>query len=342
MLFCLCFFTAFLNSSALAIEESQLATKFQAEIMPYFETGKSGTLTGKDGVPIAWKVFPSSTSATRDLRALVIFNGRSEFMRKYAELVYDLKNSGYTLYLMDNRGQGESGRMTKESQLGYVRKFHDYVDDIETFMNQVVLKDNPSEIHLLAHSMGATAATIYDIEHPGTFRSMVLSGPMYQPNLGKYSECEALAIGELMKLIGRSENVAPGRTLDEWKGSFETNNVTHSPARYGYAQDLLNARPEIAIGGPSYQWVLQAILGGKWVRENAMGFVTPVRILQAGEEKVVVSSFQNEVCGKAKNCEIQLLEGAKHEMLMEADQHRNRAIQLALDWFSQHSRASHQ
>jgi lysophospholipase len=229
--------------------------------------------------------------------------------------------------------------MLKQTEAGYVDHYQDYVDDFGTFMNEVVLKDAPAEVHVLGHSMGGLIASIYSIQHPGVIRSMALSAPMYEPNLGKYSECMALTIAGFMKLIGRETDIAPGRSLDEWKNPFDGNHVTHSAARYGYAQEFLYAHPDEAIGGPTYRWVQEAILGGRWVRKHAESFLTPVRILQDEDEEVVVSSFENQVCKKAKSCEIQVIDGAKHEMLMESDAQRNRAISLALDWFGKHSSA---
>jgi lysophospholipase len=335
--FVLCVLTVVSVNSSYAVEEASLSSKFQSEILPYFDSGRKGSFVGKDGVSIAWRAFPPYTSgAFHGSKALVVLNGRSEFMHKYAELVYDLRQSGYAIYLMDHRGQGESGRILSDSQIGHVKNFRDYVDDFGAFMDQVVSKDNPSEVHLLAHSMGSTVATIYAIEHPTAFRSMVLSGPMYLPNLGNYSECMALAIAGFMNFIGKGADLAPGRTLDEWKNPFESNNVTHSPARFGYALDFLLAHPDQAIGGPTYRWVQQAIRGGRWVRDNAENFTTPVRILQAGDERIVVPEVQNEVCGKAKACEIQRIDGAKHEVFMEKDAYRNRALSLTLDWIERH------
>jgi lysophospholipase len=336
----LCVLTVISVNPTYAVEEASLPVKFKSEVLPYFEAARKGSFVGKDGVSIAWRAFPAYTNGTfQGARALVVVNGRSEFMRKYAELVYDLRQSGYSIYLMDHRGQGESGRMLTESQIGHVKNFRDYVDDFGTFMDQIVMKDGPSEVHVLAHSMGANVVTIYAMEHPTAFRSMVLSGPMYLPNLGKYSECVALAIAGFMNFIGKGTHLAPGRTLDEWKNPFEINNVTHSPGRFGYALDLLLAHPDEAIGGPTYRWVQQAIRGGRWIRDHADKFTTPVRILQAGDERIVVPEVQNEVCGKAKACEIQHLDGAKHEVLMETDAYRTRAISLTLDWIQRHSSA---
>jgi len=329
-------------SSASAADEAVLPAKFQKEILPYFESARIGSIVGKDGVRLAWRSFlPAQMAAGKasysGARAIILLNGRSEFMHKYAELVYDLRESGYAIYMMDHRGQGESGRLLAESRIGHVKDFHDYVDDLGIFLKEVVLKDSPSELHLIAHSMGATIASIYAIEHPDVFNSMVFSAPMVQPNLGKYPEFVALGIAGFMDLIGKSRDLAPGRTLDEWLNPFEANNVTQSRARYAYVIDLLKAHPEYAIGGPSYRWVAEAIRGSQWVRRHAGKLVTPVRFLQASDDHVVVNRFQNEVCAQAKNCDLRVLNGSMHEMFIETDAHRNQAIQLTRDWIQQHS-----
>ena len=41
---------------------------------------------------------------------LVISPGQGEPALKYAELVYDLKDTGYDIFVIDHRGQGASDR----------------------------------------------------------------------------------------------------------------------------------------------------------------------------------------------------------------------------------------
>ena len=41
----------------------------------------------------------------------MVVNGRTEYAEKYAELFYDLKDLGFSLYIYDHRGQGLSSRL---------------------------------------------------------------------------------------------------------------------------------------------------------------------------------------------------------------------------------------
>ena len=45
-------------------------------------------------------------------------NGRTETFSQYGELVYDLHRRGYSLYLIDHRGQGHSSRLLDYKDVG--------------------------------------------------------------------------------------------------------------------------------------------------------------------------------------------------------------------------------
>ena len=53
--------------------------------------------------------------------------GRTESSFKYAELVYDLYQEGFSLILIDHRGQGKSDRLSANFGVSYVDTFEDYV-----------------------------------------------------------------------------------------------------------------------------------------------------------------------------------------------------------------------
>jgi len=91
----------------------------------------------------------------------VIVNGRNESYWKYQELFYELYSHGYDVYAYDHRGQGESGRILKDPQVGYVAEFDYYVDDLDTFIYDVVKPERYKNRYLLAHSMGGAVATLY-------------------------------------------------------------------------------------------------------------------------------------------------------------------------------------
>ena len=53
----------------------------------------------------------------------VLLNGQTEFIEKYFEVIDELRGRGFAVATMDWRGQGDSGRMTKDSRKSFVGDF---------------------------------------------------------------------------------------------------------------------------------------------------------------------------------------------------------------------------
>ena len=66
-----------------------------------------GEFQGKDGVTLRY----AALRQPKIDRAILIVNGRVESYLKYQELAWDLWRQGYSLYLIDHRGQGLSDRL---------------------------------------------------------------------------------------------------------------------------------------------------------------------------------------------------------------------------------------
>jgi lysophospholipase len=89
---------------------------------------------------------------------LIISPGQTESSLKYAEVLYDLKDLGYSIYIIDHRGQGLSDRTLPGTTLSHVNRFKDYVDDFTTFVKDVVHPENYRHSVIIAHSMGGANA----------------------------------------------------------------------------------------------------------------------------------------------------------------------------------------
>lgn len=324
-----CLVSPLSSINSYAYTESNLLTDYQTVIAPYFATGSAGEFNGVDGVPIRYRTFINP----QERGALVILTGRSEFIPKYAETIYDLRQAGYSIYIMDHRGQGLSGRMLPDTQKGYVKSYNDYLTDLDTFLAKVINAKPHYGLYLLAHSMGAAIATQYAIEHPHTFTAMALSSPMYQVISTPYSEDEALIISSLETFFGNGAGFTPGRGDDEWKDDFDHNGVTFSEARYLLPQSMVAADTAMALGGPTYQWGREAINLDRKIRDKASNLTTPTLIFQAGVDKIVVTKAQNEVCAKAKDCQLVVMPHGMHELLMEKDAVRSLVLSDTLDFF---------
>ena len=97
----------------------------------------SGLLKTRDGVALRFARWapPPGRKGT-----VCLFQGRAEFIEKYFETVRDLRERGFAVATLDWRGQGLSERALRNSRKGYVRSFSQYQIDLETFINEVVLR----------------------------------------------------------------------------------------------------------------------------------------------------------------------------------------------------------
>ncbi|MGK0377593.1 MAG: lysophospholipase [Patiriisocius sp.] len=125
--------------------------KYIEEIESFYERGKEGHFLGKDSVQIYCNIFKQ---ADTEKPAILISSGRTEAVIKYKELIFDLYNNGYSVYINNHRGQGLSGRITEELDMGYVDIFQFYIDDMKCFYDNMLKESNHKKKYLLAHTLG--------------------------------------------------------------------------------------------------------------------------------------------------------------------------------------------
>lgn len=157
-----------------------------------------GEFQGKDGVTLRY----AALRQPKIDRAILIVNGRVESYLKYQELAWDLWRQGYSLYLIDHRGQGMSDRMLADKEKGYVDQFDDYVADLKQFHDEVIAQDQPAKLFLLAHSMGGAISARYLERWPNDIQAAVLSSPMMGINLGGLPKWLAKGLAATIGTVG--------------------------------------------------------------------------------------------------------------------------------------------
>lgn len=323
------------------IPESVLASRFADEVEPLWaQRVKRGEFNGVGGVKLAY----ASVVVPLERAAVVIVSGRTENLLKYQEVVADLVRQKYSVYLYDHRGQGFSDRILRtDSQKGHVDNFEDYVDDLQTFVQQVVRRDPHKTLFVLAHSMGGGIATRHLQRFPGVFAAAALSSPMHTPNstilISANSSCW------YFRLTGwiASEVWAGGiaRPYSHKPYDEANNDYTHSPGRWARVLKIEREYPAVRLGGPTRGWASEACAASSIILSETAKVITPVLVLQAGEDTAVMPEGQNEFCTKllqhtGRACDggsPQRIEGARHELLIEADRYRVPAMSKIMDFF---------
>ncbi|MGU5730125.1 alpha/beta fold hydrolase [Aeromonas jandaei] len=317
--------------------EADVPTLYQQTLPDFWrQHAIEGEFKGKDGVAIRY----AALRQEKVDRAILIVNGRVESYLKYQELAWDLWRQGYSLYLIDHRGQGMSGRMLKDHDKGYVDQFDDYVVDMKQFHDQIIMADKPAKLFLLAHSMGGAISARYLERWPDDIRAAVLSSPMLGINLGGMPKWLAKGLATTIGTVGGwfgEPPYGPGQGPYQDHG-FADNELTHSQSRYQAFRQMYEQHPQIKLGGATAHWIYQGITGADAAIADAGAIKTPLLLLQAGNDSVVDNAAQDAFCTKA-SCEggkPLRIEGAWHELFIESDDKRQPALTAMLDFFARY------
>lgn len=310
--------------------ENLLNKEHVMAIEDLYNSGTEGSITGKKNVAIYYKYFIRKNN---EKGAVLISSGRTEAALKYKELIFDLFNNGYSVYIFDHRGQGLSGRMTETHDMGYVSDFQFYIDDMKSIYTEVILKGNHEKIYLLSHSLGGQVAMSYLEQHPRDFNAASFCSPM----LGFTSY-----ICPLAKILNsKTPKYAPGQTdYHNDSTAFEGNDVSYCKERYYRKIAENNLHPESVLGGASVQWLAESCKHIKSTFKNIDNIEIPIIIFLAEDESVVNPKATEKFIKKAQkagvNCEGYIIKNAMHEILVEKDQARRELLSTTLMFYSQY------
>ena len=303
---------------------------YSQKIEDLYESGLEGTFKGKADVPIYYRIFKHPEP---EKGAILISTGRTEAALKYKEVIFDLFNNGYSVYIHDHRGQGLSGRMADDPELGYIDTFQFYVDDMKHFYDEFLAINDHQKVYLLAHSMGGAIGMTYLEQYPDDFDAAVFSSPM----LGLNPPICLLA--KILK--GKEPKFGPGQSgYEDDSASFHDNSVTGSEIRYHRMIAAYDRVPQARLGGASTLWVYRSCRQFKYMFDHIEDIETPFLLFSAENETVVDPDAHVEFTENAgmlnKEYEAYLVENAQHEVLMEKDRQRTAVMNAALEFFEGH------
>ena len=313
--------------------EQDLASTFANTINPFWhKLVNKGSFGGKDNVDIhyAWCI-PENVKST-----VVISSGRIESYLKYKELIFDLHQNGFAVFILDHRGQGLSGRMTDDPQHGYVADFSDYVDDLITFVNDIVVPRQIGPLHLLCHSMGGAIGALALLQQPTMFDKAVLASPMFgiKPALPDWLASGLIRMGLCIdRLKNRDSGYFFGQT-PYLAFPYSLNKLTHSKVRYRLFRQLYDEEPQIQLGGVTTQWLLAAHIAMHKIEDNAHKITTPSLILSADGDSIIENKRQRRVAARFPNAKVHVVPDAYHEIFSECDSIRNPTLSSVFDFLT--------
>ena len=282
----------------------------------------AGGLTARDGVKLRFARWPAVAGRKG---TVCLFQGRTEFIEKYFEVVTELSSRGFAVATLDWRGQGLSDRALADPRKGHVRRFSDYVLDLEAFVREVVLPDCPSPYFALAHSMGG-AIVMRAIHHGHRwFERIVFSAPMLAL-AGRAARATPRRTIRISRLFGMGHSYVPGGGATAVTSlPFDGNVLTSDPVRYSRTAKIVEAAPALGLGSPTIAWLDAAYAQMTAFADPAYprSLTQAMLIVGAGQDAVVSTPAIEQFAIRLRAGSPVVVPGARHELLMEHDHYRN-------------------
>lgn len=247
--------------------------------------------------------------------SIVVVHGYTEFTKKYYELAWYFMSVGYNVFLYDVRGHGYSYRHIEDPQMTHVNKYEDYVEDLDCYMNQVVVPNSDGiPIYLYGHSMGGTIAQMYISSKQTPVCKTILSAPMvypYTPPLPRF----------VLKKLLQNEAKKFG-----WDGRFKfskefnpeveienSNDLSYTRFKYNLDIRINNIKYRNSYGSNS--WTFEAVTAVEKLfnKKFIKNVKSEVLIIIAGKDTAVNPKHQKKLAKKL-GCKYKIYKDAKHSL----------------------------
>ncbi|MPW37421.1 alpha/beta fold hydrolase [Vibrio sp. B1Z05] len=322
------------NAIDVCTQEADYEYQMKYPIASFWDNRQQGYTEGKNNKKLYW----ISLTSPLHSKAILMVNGRTESVCRYQELFYDLFKQGFDIYSYDHRGQGMSERLLDDSQMGHVEDFQDYVEDLETVVQQFNF-NRYSRRFILGHSMGGAISTRYiQTQHSHPFHAIALSAPMFGIKMPSPLKAVVKPLCKTFIRWSKQPHYALGQTAYQ-KKPFKDNNLSTCKLRYEWSTNLFEQTEQIQMGGPTSHWVWQGVIGSEKCVKEAQQINVPLLLIQPSLDTVVDNNAQNQFIAQLskvrQDAVLVPIADAKHEVLVEQDHARNQALDAVLGFFEQ-------
>lgn len=276
---------------------------------------------------------------------VVILPGLRDFAEQYLELAHNLLERNLAVWVLDWHGQGDSDRYLpnrhKRHSAGFARDVRDLYELVDGYILPSAVHPDVGRLPLvmLGHSMGAHLGLrfLHDCNFSNKGKQAFTVGAFSTPMFGM-AELEALLPGAGW-LLSRIMRIAPNAYVphgQDWQPGFRelpfrSGRYTHDPQRIQLQDAWFTKNPALQIGSPTTRWLYEAAVSCHAINKPAYlkAITVPLLIAKAGEDQIVSNRMIDRAVKLLPDVQTIEIPGAKHEILMEADEYR----QVFLDHF---------
>lgn len=248
----------------------------------------------------------------------VVLPGRTECLEKYGRIAGQLTARGFSVAILDFRGQGLSDRLNNSTAVGHVNDFAEYQLDLGAVLAHPEVAAITGPRVMFAHSMGGCIG-LRALLSDNPFAAAVFSAPMWGLHLPNHLKFFAPLLANIGAALGAGQLALAGQPKGFYltREAFAGNNLTHCQNHWDYMRGQIIKYPQLALGAPSFQWLKSAF--GEFKAFNASPMPgTPSLKLVGSKETVVNAQAIRHHSARFANGRLIEIEGARHEVWMEA------------------------
>lgn len=297
------------------------------------EDGRAVWLITSDGVRIRLGYWPGGALGT-----VVFLPGRTEYIEKYGPAARELRRRGWSMVVLDWRGQGLSERALPDPMLGHVERFTDYQRDLDAALGWIASEGHArglgGPLMQMSHSMGGLIG-LRALTRGLPFRASVFSAPMWGIRIPLWGRPLAGFMRRLPLALPHDRGYAPSTSPQSYilRTAFEQNHLTGDATTWSWLRRQLEAEPGLRLGGPSLGWLRDALRECARVARMPAPEL-PSLVALGSREYIVMPGPIRQRMRAWQGGRLDLYPGARHEVPMETPDHRARFYDSAHDLFT--------
>lgn len=302
---------------------------FLTDICSIAPEGSAYWLETSDGVRVRTVLWGQKA----EKGTVLLFPGRTEYCEKYEHTAAALQQGGYATLAMDWRGQGLADRLLDDPSVGHVGRFSDYQHDVRAMVRAAQDLDLPKPYFLIAHSMGG-AIGLRAVMDGLPVKACVFTGPMWGIIIHPAARPAAWAITWASRMMGAADALAPGTRSQAYvlAEPFAGNTLTTDPGMYAFMQEQIMAHPELSLGGPSLNWLHEALRETLELSRLPAPDLPCLTFLGTNERIVDPKRIRARMASWPGGT-LEMVENGEHEVLMESPQMRAASMARILELF---------
>lgn len=224
---------------------------------------------------------------------VLITHGLGDHGARFSKVIDRFMRSGMTVMAPDLRGNGRSG-----GQRGYIRRFDDFLDDMDYWLDQLQQRSPGRPLISYGHSFGGMLVLYHALRRGEGLTGVIATSPSLRiaMHVPAWKVALARTAGSVLPRLSLRTRLDLGELSDDPEHEKKAR-----------ADELMHGRitPRLWFGMAA---------AGAYCLENATRLPCPCLIMHGGKDRITDASATREFAARAPRCSWKEWPDGKHEL----------------------------